>query len=239
MNCINHGDKPAQGFCAACGKPFCEHCLIDVSGVPNCRNCLSEGTKENNIYKSNYNLITTSVPDLTNNKALSKRALIIIKVFSVGILLFLLMGGLVYFDTIKEQAEDAKPNAVVYKTQEEREEAEINIAIEDRVTKEYDNVYIKKVVVNMNLGTQIEGKYIVQINLRWDSNKNPQTSKKMLDLYGDDLATTLAQNNNVGEVGVFWEVPYLITDINAAKMIYDRSGNSMSVHEKWYIPAMR
>lgn len=47
MKCKNHQDIEAQGMCVLCGKPFCENCIVDVSGKNKCRECLkSEPSNE-------------------------------------------------------------------------------------------------------------------------------------------------------------------------------------------------
>lgn len=48
MNCINHGNVPAQGFCVTCGNPYCLDCLVNVGGQPQCKACLNKGIPINN-----------------------------------------------------------------------------------------------------------------------------------------------------------------------------------------------
>lgn len=40
MNCAYHRDQPVQGVCSTCGRPICEHCLVDLSGQVHCKACL-------------------------------------------------------------------------------------------------------------------------------------------------------------------------------------------------------
>jgi TM2 domain-containing membrane protein YozV len=41
MNCANHPDAPAVAYCRTCGKPLCNVCARDVSGVVHCDQCLA------------------------------------------------------------------------------------------------------------------------------------------------------------------------------------------------------
>lgn len=40
MNCAYHKDQPVHGVCSTCGRPICEHCLVDLSGHAHCKVCL-------------------------------------------------------------------------------------------------------------------------------------------------------------------------------------------------------
>ena len=41
MNCLNHPDVPAVGYCRTCGKAVCATCARDVRGVVYCEECLA------------------------------------------------------------------------------------------------------------------------------------------------------------------------------------------------------
>jgi hypothetical protein len=41
-NCANHSEVAAERFCRTCGKPLCNACTRDVSGVTYCETCLAE-----------------------------------------------------------------------------------------------------------------------------------------------------------------------------------------------------
>jgi hypothetical protein len=41
MNCANHPEAPAVGYCRTCGKPLCSTCARDVRGVIYCEECLA------------------------------------------------------------------------------------------------------------------------------------------------------------------------------------------------------
>jgi hypothetical protein len=42
MNCATHSDTAAVAFCRTCGKPLCNNCTRDVSGVIYCEACLAQ-----------------------------------------------------------------------------------------------------------------------------------------------------------------------------------------------------
>lgn len=40
MNCAYHPGQPVQGVCSTCGRPICDHCLVDLNGQVHCKSCL-------------------------------------------------------------------------------------------------------------------------------------------------------------------------------------------------------
>jgi hypothetical protein len=42
MNCKNHPQKEAVGFCVYCGKPFCRDCLAEISQKYYCHNHINQ-----------------------------------------------------------------------------------------------------------------------------------------------------------------------------------------------------
>lgn len=42
MQCTNHPELEAVGFCTHCGKPFCPDCLVEMDGRSVCRNDVSK-----------------------------------------------------------------------------------------------------------------------------------------------------------------------------------------------------
>ena len=125
------------------------------------------------------------------------------------------------------------------KKAKEEEKQQINNTIEDRVAGKYEDTDIQKVEINDNLGTDEEGDYIVLVHLKWNRKNKPKTTKDMLEMYSDDLAATLAEEENITEITVFWEVPYHLEGDNIAKMNYTRSGEKMAIGERWYDPIIR
>lgn len=125
------------------------------------------------------------------------------------------------------------------KRAQEEEIKDIEKTIKDRVSDEYRGTVIKKIDINENLGTDDEDDYIVLIHLKWDVKNKPKMTRKMLEMYSDDLAATLAKHTNITEITIFWEVPYHLEGNNVAKMSYSRSGDGMAIGEKWYAPLIR
>lgn len=125
------------------------------------------------------------------------------------------------------------------KRAQEEEIKDIEKTIKDRVSDEYRGTVIKKIDINENLGTDDEDDYIVLIHLKWDVKNKPKMTRKMLEMYSDDLAATLAKHTNITEITIFWEVPYHLEGNNVAKMSYSRSGDGMAIGEKWYDPLIR
>jgi hypothetical protein len=46
VNCKNHPDKEAAGFCTKCGHFFCNDCLTFTAGKNYCFNCLTDVVKK-------------------------------------------------------------------------------------------------------------------------------------------------------------------------------------------------
>ena len=62
--CINHPDRPAQGFCAVCQRDFCFDCLQEKDGQLVCNQChagvIPEGTRyRQEIAREQYRTITS------------------------------------------------------------------------------------------------------------------------------------------------------------------------------------
>lgn len=45
MKCTNHGKVDSIAACAACGRPFCGDCIVELDGKPWCRECISTALK--------------------------------------------------------------------------------------------------------------------------------------------------------------------------------------------------
>lgn len=77
-----------------------------------------------------------------------------------------------------------------------------------------------------------DGKVSVRIYLSWSANNGADRTKKMLEMYSDDLAATLAEEYKdkdffIAEVWFFWEVPNIIKTGYASKYQYDNMMNKM------------
>lgn len=81
------------------------------------------------------------------------------------------------------------------------------------------------ITINDDYGTDAEDDYIALVNLKWTVKNNGQMSKKVLKMYSEDLAATVAiECPNIQEIAIFWTVPYLNAN---AKCSYERKGNGM------------
>ncbi|MCY9509145.1 hypothetical protein M5W68_07280 [Paenibacillus larvae] len=128
-----------------------------------------------------------------------------------------------------EPTQKATPNPV--------EQAKDLIEYEaERSIREYKNTSIKEIQVNEHMGTDDPNDYIVLAHLKFDRENTAWGAKGILGVYADDLAANLADQKNVSEVTVFWEVPYLKNGANIAKFNYTRKGDKMNKVDKWYDP---
>ena len=67
----------------------------------------------------------------------------------------------------------------------------------------YTMTDIDSITINDDLGTNTEGDYIALIYLTWNQKNNPELTKKVLQMYSDDLAATICESHsNVQEVAV-------------------------------------
>jgi len=107
------------------------------------------------------------------------------------------------------------------------EEEQIENILKGRIEEAYDDTEIDHITINDDLGTDEENDYIALVYLIWNRKNSGKLSKEMLKMYSDDLAATLAeQNDSVQEIAIFWTVPYL--DDNA-KCSYERVNGGFAV----------
>lgn len=71
----------------------------------------------------------------------------------------------------------------------------------------YKNTVIEKITVNENLSTEEPNDYIALIYLAFDIKNTRETGNKMMRMYSDDMAATMADKgmSNIGEASVFWK----------------------------------
>lgn len=105
--------------------------------------------------------------------------------------------------------------------------------INDLVEKNLKNVTVEEVEVNQDLGTDENGQYIALVHLSFDLKNSLARTKKMIELYSEDLAARIAiEDKSIREITVFWKVPYIDENEPLAKISYKRSGEKMRVSEK-------
>ena len=107
------------------------------------------------------------------------------------------------------------------------EQEQIESILKVRIEEAYDDTEIDHITINDDLGTEVENDYIALVYLTWNCKNSGKTSKEMLKMYSDDLAATLAeQNDSVQEIAIFWTVPYLNDN---AKCSYERRNGGFAV----------
>lgn len=94
------------------------------------------------------------------------------------------------------------------------------------------NTTINKIEVNEHMGRN-DGTYLVLPYLKWNVKNSAKTTMEMLEMYSDSLAAKLADDKNISEITVFWEVPYHLEGNNVAKFMYERYGDGMAKVDKW------
>lgn len=112
------------------------------------------------------------------------------------------------------------------------EELILNIIEED-----LKGVSINQILINENYGKG-DGSYIILPHLSWDVKNGAKRTRQRIEEFADHIAATLADEEDVSEITVFWEVPYHLDD-NIAKFMYERSDEKMAKMDKWFAPVIR
>ncbi|MGG4200756.1 hypothetical protein [Peribacillus frigoritolerans] len=136
------------------------------------------------------------------------------------------------------QVEESHEEEVKEKEIELTREEKIKETAKDIIEKNYNQTTVEELEVNQNLGLN-DGSYIVLPYLKWDAMNNSKRTKRLIEMYSDDLAANLAKEGDISEITVFWEVPYHLEGKNVAKFTYTKNGDSMSIGERWYDPSLR
>ena len=111
------------------------------------------------------------------------------------------------------------------------EKEQIEKILTERI-EEYHNAVIDRITINDDLGTEDENDYIALVYLTWNTKNSGKLSKEMLKMYSDDLAATLAnENDTVQEIAIFWTVPYLN---DTAKCSYERVPDGFVVMDEMW-----
>ena len=135
---------------------------------------------------------------------------------------------------------DFSPVQISEKNENEIKKVETPIA-EDEDTKVVNKVreYVKKyldtkiddITVNPDLGTEKNDDYVVLVRLTWNVKNSSEQSKKMLEMYSEDMAARMYQDlPEVQELAVFWTVPYL--NNGNAKISFERANGGMRYSDK-------
>lgn len=111
--------------------------------------------------------------------------------------------------------------------------AELDSSIRD-IVKNFDGVSVKDIEINQNMGTKRNDDYITLVRLSYDIPNKAKTSKKLIDLYNNDLGAQIADEGDITKLVIFWEVPYLQEGKNSAKAILELKNNKMVFDTDWY-----
>lgn len=97
--------------------------------------------------------------------------------------------------------------------------------------KKYLDTKIDDITVNPDFGTEKNDDYVVLVRLTWNVKNSSEQSKKMLEMYSEDMAARMYQDlPEVQELAVFWTVPYL--NNGNAKISFERVSGGMRYSDK-------
>lgn len=103
---------------------------------------------------------------------------------------------------------------------------EIEKDVENIVNKDLDDTSITDIRINEDASID-EERYIVLVDLEWDVQNKPKTTKEMLDMYSDHLAANLSDSELIYELVLFWTVPYHNEDDSILKRTYENKDEGM------------
>lgn len=114
----------------------------------------------------------------------------------------------------------------------------ITKSMNEIIDSEFTNVKVNKLEIN---NYQLEDdSFIVLAHLNWSTQNKADTTKQMLEMYSDKLATELYDNETeIMEVVVFWEVPHHLEGENIAKFNYTHTDKGMAKTDKWLAPILQ
>lgn len=96
-------------------------------------------------------------------------------------------------------------------------------------------VSITSISVNENLGTDEENDFVVLAYLSFDVKNNAKMTKEMLVLLNNQIGANMAEIDNISELTIFWEVPYLnSSNDNIAKANLLRNDKGFYFEDEWY-----
>ena len=156
----------------------------------------------------------------------------------IGPIIFIILGGIISSMENEDAVTEQNTNKVAGEIEEEfvaeTREEEIELLIQDIVEEHYNRTSIKDITINENLGTDEEDDFITLVYLSFDAKNRAKTAKEMIDIYSSDLGARLADEKDITEIAIFWEVPYLKEDSNIAKFNLQRVDDKMVFKDKWY-----
>ena len=97
MVCLNHPDREAAAVCAACGKPLCSECMLDIDGAVYC----SEACHQKGIASRDRSAAVISTSARVDSKSR-------LRFWIIFIIVLLLAGGGYYYYTRQRKSVDKK-----------------------------------------------------------------------------------------------------------------------------------
>lgn len=107
----------------------------------------------------------------------------------------------------------------------------IDAKVKNVVRADLENTTITNLRVNEDASVD-EDRYIVLVDLTWDVKNDPNTTKKMLDMYSDHLASKVVDNEMIYELVLFWTVPYHNEDDSILKRTYQNKDGGMYLEDE-------
>lgn len=167
------------------------------------------------------------------------------KLFYIGALSALLLaacGGDEKEDTTKEveieETETQNKEETPVKEEKPKDaKEEIKELTENIVSKELKRTKVNDLTINNYQGE--ENKFIVLPHLKWEVQNSKETTVEMLEMYSDNLAAKLYEQEGIEEITVFWEVPHHLEGDNIAKFNYTRTDTGMAKTDKWLDPVLQ
>ena len=143
----------------------------------------------------------------------------------------------------EEQKEKKEPkekdNTDAKKEEKKKEEkkpketkgSKIEKAVKGVVDSDLNSTTINELTINEDASVD-EERYIVLANLKWDVKNTANLTKDMLDMYSDHLAAKLADDKNIHELVIFWEVPYHKEGDTILKKTYQNDSDGMYLSDE-------
>jgi len=126
-------------------------------------------------------------------------------------------------DDSDDKKEEKKPT--------ETKGSKIEKVVKGVVDSDLNRTTINELTINEDASVD-EERYIVLVNLKWDVKNTANMTKDMLDMYSDHLAAKLADDKNVHELVIFWEVPYHKEGDTILKKAYQNENDGMYLSDE-------
>ncbi|MGF9975906.1 hypothetical protein [Viridibacillus arvi] len=144
-------------------------------------------------------------------------------------------------DSVVDSEDEDEPDVELTDAEiEEMEREELVYEFENEVQQLIDDnkmhgVEIVRVEYNDHMGTDKDGDFIGLAYLKYNDGQSAKTTKKLIDLYTEEIAANLAESDeDLSELVVFWETPFLLEGTNTAKIQFTRQNDKFVFGDKNY-----